>query len=177
MKQTIKLFGIIAIVAIVGFSFAACGDAEQGPAGPKGDTGAAGPQGQDGLPGQAGSGGLAVWDNSTPPQILGYHLEGGASSNWIYFLNPTGYVFAFNIATGVLSSDTIYFTQAGQQGDPLTSSSTVSKRVFFNPHSGGTFYVLTSGSVTGYSSYYDSNGIANSATSGSSTYYRLRTAT
>jgi hypothetical protein len=39
MKNAIKFLGLIAIVAVIGLSFAACGDPEQGPAGPKGDPG------------------------------------------------------------------------------------------------------------------------------------------
>jgi hypothetical protein len=45
MKNAIKFFGFIALIAVIGFSFVACGDPEQGPAGAKGDKGDTGPAG------------------------------------------------------------------------------------------------------------------------------------
>jgi len=50
MKNTIKLFGIIALVAVIGFSMTAC-EAFEGPMGPQGEHGH---NGQDGLPGEQG---------------------------------------------------------------------------------------------------------------------------
>jgi hypothetical protein len=48
MKNALKFLGLIALVAVIGFSFAACGDAEQGPTGPKGDKGDTGQKGDEG---------------------------------------------------------------------------------------------------------------------------------
>jgi hypothetical protein len=45
MKNLIRLLGIIAIVAVIGFSLVACGDAEQGPTGPQGEQGEKGDPG------------------------------------------------------------------------------------------------------------------------------------
>jgi hypothetical protein len=39
MKNAIKFLGIIALIAVIGLSFAACGDPEQGPTGEKGEKG------------------------------------------------------------------------------------------------------------------------------------------
>jgi hypothetical protein len=55
MKNSIKWLGIIALIAVIGFSFVACGDAEQGPTGPKGDPGTNGTNGQKGDKGDTGS--------------------------------------------------------------------------------------------------------------------------
>ena len=47
MKKTLKIVGIIAIAAVIGFAFAAC----EGPAGPAGPQGDRGDQGEQGTPG------------------------------------------------------------------------------------------------------------------------------
>jgi hypothetical protein len=54
MRNLIRFLGIIALVAVIGFSFVACGDAEQGPMGPQGDKGDTGQQGNKGDTGPEG---------------------------------------------------------------------------------------------------------------------------
>jgi hypothetical protein len=75
MKNALKFLGIIALVAVIGFSFAAC----EGPVGPQGDTGTTGPQrtpGADGgmipyIPAESGLLGT-IWEinGSNPIQSL-----------------------------------------------------------------------------------------------------------
>ena len=56
MKNFVKLLGIIALVAIMGFSFVACGDGD-GPGGPGGPGGGGGGGGSGGGSGGGGGGG------------------------------------------------------------------------------------------------------------------------
>ena len=79
MKNTIKMFGIIVLVAIIGFSFAACGGTSS-PADPPSGNGSVGsaPPGPPGLPGQSGrgcgcdgylQGSSALYFLNTPQQV------------------------------------------------------------------------------------------------------------
>jgi hypothetical protein len=59
MKNALKFLGLIAFVAIIGFSFVACGEGpqgEQGETGPQGEKGETGPQGEKGDKGDPGTG-------------------------------------------------------------------------------------------------------------------------
>jgi hypothetical protein len=73
MKNSIKWIEIVALIAVIGFSFAACGE---GPEGPKGETGPQGPATGGMLPYIPAESGLlgTVWDQDIDPPHTGVKL-------------------------------------------------------------------------------------------------------
>jgi hypothetical protein len=123
MKNSIKWLGIIALIAVIGFSFVACGDAEQGPTGPTGDTGPTGPTGPAGPTGHAGAVkvvdsagteiGMAIFVNGTVPDSTSYTVDFMVITNTC-IITKGNYTFQVNMVTGVISYASLVAT--GQSG-------------------------------------------------------------
>jgi hypothetical protein len=147
MKNAIKFLGFIALVAVIGFSFAACGDAEQGPTGPKGDqgpTGSTGPTGPEGpmrpdilLPYIPEESGLldTTWTYSATDKVIfsadGYTVtttygSGFTRQVFSYGKRPNGTYLV--TASGSSSSPITYFTISGNTLKWTTGNETYTKQ-------------------------------------------------
>ena len=80
MKRTFKLFGIIAMAVMIGFTFAGC----EGPMGPQGEHGIDGDRGADGAPGTDGAPGAdgppGGAGPTAPPPELAVRIDGVETS-------------------------------------------------------------------------------------------------
>jgi hypothetical protein len=102
MKNALKFLGLIALVAVIGFSFAACGDAEQGPAGAKGEQGDKGDKGDPGTP---GSGAGMIPYIPTDSGLLGTLWAGNDSNpDFALAISDDGYTVYSNGGTYQLLS-------------------------------------------------------------------------
>jgi hypothetical protein len=155
MKKYTALVTGIVLFALV---FTAC-DLFTGAAG---SAGIPGISGTNGVPGtQSPGGSVMVYDSSATPRFLGYLLS--TDGTYPCVLSPTGYVVQYDQgASSALYSSIIYFSGVNQTGAPYNSNYGFAKSVFYNPHSGGTFYTYTSGfpadTATWYQSTYDASG-------------------
>jgi hypothetical protein len=85
MKNALKFLGLIALVAVIGFSFVACGE---GPQGEQGETGQQGEKGEKGDPGTPGTGAGML------PYIPAE--SGLLSTTWIEDDDPNPYTLTFS---------------------------------------------------------------------------------
>jgi len=113
MKNFFKQFGIIALVAIIGFSIISCEGpmgpmgpmgpigpiGTQGPQGEKGEQGEQGPQGEKGDKGDPGNDGISIiWKGELPSAPV------GAQINWAYFNTTLGNAYIYEGASWQLIS-------------------------------------------------------------------------
>jgi hypothetical protein len=155
MKNALKLFGIIALIAVIGFSFAACGDAEQGPAGPQGDKGDPGgmiPY----IPAESGLLGTVWAGNDSNPDLAlaisddGYtvYRNGGTYQLLSYWKGADGTVIQL-----VYSGTYIYIDRIGISGNTLTWGDVTFTKILATPWVKEDFYGTWKKTTGGYQPY------------------------
>ena len=160
---TNKLLFIIIVILII-FAFTTC----EGPMGPEG------PQGPK------GSGGIEVWDSSIPPQKLGLFITDFIPGISFYIFTSNNCLIHFNFLTGLPVNYLIRFTEENQTGEPMmiSSNSTLFNKLFYNPHSEGTWYSFIENAhlfpITGHTSYYNIDGEPINGGSSFGENYKLR---
>ncbi|MDR0320138.1 MAG: hypothetical protein LBI28_01410 [Treponema sp.] len=96
MKNKINLLGLIALVAVIGFSFAAC-DGEQGPQGQQGPQGGIGPAGSVKVVDNEGREvGTVVWHGVIEDKTNFVQPSDGSTRNVVYVVK-NGYTFPIDM--------------------------------------------------------------------------------
>jgi hypothetical protein len=123
MKNSIKWLGIIALIAVIGFSFVACGEGPEGPQGDPGTNGTNGTNGQKGDKGDTGSEGPM-----RPDILLTYIPEesGLLGTTWrrntnTAIINNDGYTIGWTLGSSQVTDQVLSYGKRPDGSHVVTS--------------------------------------------------------